>query len=112
MNTIKNKTSIFTKISDILRTRTAIVIIAFSMLILMAVIINSITVSGDTVEKQKCYKSVMIEANDTLWGIANEYYDCDILSITEYIEELKAINGLSGDTIKSGNYIVISYYAE
>ena len=54
----------------------------------------------------------MIESGDTLWNIAERYYDSDIVSIPEYIEELRQINDLSTDMIRSGNYIVVSYYAD
>ena len=52
----------------------------------------------------------MIEYGDTLWDIAKEYYDSSLYTIPEYIEELKSINRLECDSIKSGSYIVVSYF--
>lgn len=74
------------------------------------IIINTVTAQGDEMEKEKCYKSIMIEYGDTLWDIAKEYYDSSSYTIPEYIEELKSINSLTCDNIQSGSYIVVSYY--
>lgn len=74
------------------------------------IIINTVTAQGDGMEKEKYYKSIMIEYGDTLWDIAKEYYDSSSYTIPEYVEELKAINKLDCDNIQSGSYITISYY--
>lgn len=74
--------------------------------------VGAMTVNGEAEEKTKYYKSIMIEAGDTLWSIAEEYCDNDTLSITEYIEEIKEINNIKNEKIKSGNYLVISYFSE
>ena len=74
------------------------------------IIINTVTAQGDEIEKEKCYKSIMIEYGDTLWNIAKEYYDSSSYTIPEYIEELKSINSLDCDNIQSGSYIIVSYY--
>ncbi|MFG6325866.1 MAG: LysM peptidoglycan-binding domain-containing protein [Lachnospiraceae bacterium] len=74
------------------------------------IIINTVTAQGDGIEKEKRYKSIMIEYGDTLWDIAKEYYDSSLYTIPEYIEELKSINRLECDSIKSGSYIVVSYF--
>ena len=84
----------------------AIIIIAISSII----IITAITARGDEMKKEKCYKSIMVEYGDTLWDIAKEYYDSSSYTINEYIDELKAMNSLECDKIKSGSYIVVSYY--
>lgn len=74
------------------------------------IIINTVTAQGDEIEKEKCYKSIMIEYGDTLWDIAKEYYDSSSCTIPEYIDELKSINSLDCDNIQSGSYIIVSYY--
>jgi cell division protein YceG involved in septum cleavage len=73
-------------------------------------VLNTVTAQGDGVHKEKCYKSIMIEYGDTLWDIAGEYYDSSVYTIPEYIDELKSINGLKTDDIKSGSYLVVSYF--
>lgn len=63
-----------------------------------------------TVQKQKCYKSIEIVSGDTLWNIAETYMDDDYDSVQSYIKELKQINGLHGDQISEGRYLMVSYY--
>ena len=99
-------------IIDILKSRAVIITASLTLILFTVVMSTCITASGDTTKKQKYYKSIIIESGDTLWDIAEQYYDSDVVSITEYIEELKEINNLSGERIRSGNYIVVSYYAE
>ena len=59
----------------------------------------------------KYYKSIEIQSGDTLWSIAQEYAPDD-MTTKEYVDHLKAINGLSGDNITSGCHIIVSYYSE
>lgn len=63
----------------------------------------------DTVEK-KCFTSVLIEGEDTLWSIALEHADEHYNSVNEYVEEIKAINHLTSEQITAGNYLIIPYY--
>lgn len=59
----------------------------------------------------KCYKSIVISNNDTLWSIAGQYMDSEHYdSITDYIEEVKRMNSLSGDSIRYGEYLIVPYY--
>ncbi len=60
----------------------------------------------------KYYKSIRVEAGDTLWTIADEYIaDLDIEK-TEYIAEICSLNQINGDDIQAGDYIVVSYYSQ
>lgn len=62
---------------------------------------------------QKYYTSIEIEEGDTLWSIASEYMSPDHYdSINDYIVEIKEMNGISSDTIHSGNHLIVSYYSE
>lgn len=58
----------------------------------------------------RCYKSIMIEPGDTLWGIASDFKDAHYDSTQEYIDELMRINGLSSDRIHAGRFLTVSYY--
>lgn len=58
----------------------------------------------------RCYKSIIIEPGDTLWGIASEFKDAHYDSTQEYIDELMEINGLSSDKIHAGRFLTVSYY--
>ena len=60
----------------------------------------------------KYYTSVIIEPGDTLWSIADEYYELGYDNHIDYIEEVLHINHLSAsDYLISGEYIVIPYYS-
>lgn len=66
------------------------------------------TTSGDT--EYKYYKSIELVYGDTLWDIAEEYMNDDYDSIYDYIDELKAINGLESDDIHASRYLTVIYY--
>ena len=57
----------------------------------------------------KYYKSIELEAGDTLWDIAETYADACGLSVQEYVQELKDINGLNGDLIHEDHHLTIVY---
>lgn len=54
--------------------------------------------------------SVEIEAGDSLWSIATEYFTEDFGSVQSYISEIKRMNGLSSDTLYAGNYLLVPCY--
>ena len=58
----------------------------------------------------KVISSVYIESDDTLWSIAQEYYTKECGSMQEYVQEIKDTNGLSGDGIHAGGYLIVPYY--
>lgn len=58
----------------------------------------------------KVISSVYIEAEDTIWSIAQEYYTKECGTMQEYVQEIKDTNGLSGDGIHAGGYLVVPYY--
>lgn len=65
--------------------------------------------------KVKYYKSIQIEAGDSLWSIAKEYMNENYDSIYHYIDELLILNQLdeqSADQIQEGGYLTVAYYAE
>lgn len=68
---------------------------------------NSVTadLSGN-----KCFKSIVLEYGDTLWGIAAEYkggyYECT----QDYIDEVMSMNHLTTDKIHAGQYLTVPYY--
>ena len=55
--------------------------------------------------------SVQIEEGDSLWSLASEYYSEEFVSIPDYIEEIKRMNGLSSDKLYAGNYLLIPCYS-
>lgn len=64
----------------------------------------------DAPVEHKYYKSIEIEAGDTLWGIAKEYMNDEYESVYEYIYELKEMNHLDSDDIHEGQYLTIAYF--
>lgn len=90
----------------------AVMIIAVMALKAGAIIAKANTLSTkQNLNESKYYTSVYIYPGDTLWSIAETYMDTDYYdNMDEYIAELKQMNGLKTDKIKSGNYLTISYY--
>lgn len=59
----------------------------------------------------KYYKSISVEAGDTLWNLAEEYGHSEYYkTYQEYIDEVIRMNGLSDDRITAGQYLIIPYY--
>lgn len=53
-----------------------------------------------------------IQEGDSLWSLAKEYREGGSLSAKEYVEELKKMNNLREDTIHTGQYLTVVYFAE
>lgn len=70
------------------------------------------SVASSHINREKCYKSIKIQAGDSIWNIAMENYTNDWESLESYIEEIKEFNGLKGEEINYDNYISIPYYTE
>lgn len=60
----------------------------------------------------RCYQSIAIQEGDSLWAIAKEYSAGTDYSVSEYVDELKQMNGLKEDTIHAGRYLTIVYFVE
>ncbi|RDU23044.1 LysM peptidoglycan-binding domain-containing protein [Anaerosacchariphilus polymeriproducens] len=73
---------------------------------------SSSTMNKHSNSNRKYYTSIMIKNGDTLWAIANNYYDYnnEVTNINEYIKEIKLVNGLSDEHINSGEYLTLPYY--
>lgn len=59
----------------------------------------------------KYYTSVEIRNGDTLWSIASEYVTEEYDNIQEYVTEIKSLNDLKGDTIHTGQFLIVPYYS-
>ena len=61
----------------------------------------------------KVVESVVIEDGDTLWDIANRYIEKynmeDIYRTKDLVYEIKEINNISEDYIRTGNYVIVPY---
>ncbi len=92
-------------------TRRFIPVVIIAIMITLFVSITSVG-AAEKKEKQTYinYMSVQIMPGDSLWSIANTYCDKSDMDVKAYIKELKELNNLSGDTIHSGNYLIVFYY--
>ena len=92
----------------------AIIVLVFvSLGILLGTSINALASSkADVASYNKYYKSVRIEAGDTLWNIADEYIADLNIDKQKYIEEICRLNSICEDDIYAGEYIVIAYYSQ
>lgn len=70
----------------------------------------SIVKASDEAPAYKCYKSVLVEAGDTLWSIASNNMGTEYESTDSYVKEVKNMNHLSDDDITAGNYLIVPYY--
>lgn len=55
----------------------------------------------------KYYKTIVIRPGETLWSIAETYCTDDCRTLTDYIDILKEMNHLKGDTIYAGERILV-----
>lgn len=59
--------------------------------------------------KVKCFESIQVTAGDTLWSLALEYgKEFDDPEV--FIDEVKEINKISGDTIYKNAYLIVPVY--
>lgn len=94
---------------NFLLTVTSICLVAIFSISLNSFMSNAKT--DETKSYHKYYKSVMIERNDTLWSIAQDYMDdTHYDSADDYIREVKQMNSLKNDDIIYGEYLIIPYY--
>lgn len=57
--------------------------------------------------REKRVLSVMVEENDTIWTIANEFYTEECGSMKEYISDIKEYNSIEDDIIIAGYPLII-----
>lgn len=100
-----------------LRKRTSIAIIAslVTVLFIGCIFVQAKTPSSDEVAdlgRTKRFKSIEIQKGDTLWSIAEEYMTEEYPSVYSYIEDVKEMNGFTGDTIYEGCYLVVPIYVD
>ena len=84
-----------------------------SAVIMIFVMVKTSTVSATPAvaeQKARYYTSITVDKNDTLWDIAGRYYNASVENRRDYIANIKKVNGLSGDTIRNGNKLVIYYW--
>lgn len=66
--------------------------------------------AGNSAAKAYTITSVQIEEGDSLWSLASKYYSEEFMSVTNYIAEIKRMNGITSDVLYAGNYILIPHF--
>lgn len=94
---------------EIKRRRIYLISFIIGLIFVSITVVNTVVANGDNMDKEICYKSIMVESGDTLWNIAERYYDSSRCTVSEYVDEIKSMNNITSDKIKSGDYIIISY---
>lgn len=59
----------------------------------------------------KYYTSIVIEEGDSLWSITEKNFTEHFTSKKAYMKEIKEINGLSDETLTTGQYLIVPYYS-
>ena len=93
-----------------------ILVSGFCLALTFAFLFGSFLSKAETRESDtvyyKYYTNVEVQSGDTLWSLAEVYMDENYASRDEYIREVKQVNHLSkGDTIVSGEYLILPYYS-
>lgn len=73
-------------------------------------LMNVLAGEDETQAPEKYYTSIQIQKGDSLWSIAGKYGESSGMTTSQYIKELKNINGLKEDTIHSGHYLTVMYF--
>lgn len=92
---------------------TIAVVLALTICILIGLgtLLGSSSKASDD-KNYKYYTCVEIKNGDTLWDIASEHITKEYGSLQEYVAEVKALNGLQSDNIRSGQSLIIPYYSD
>ena len=92
-----------------------IIVITLALVFVLSVTLGSVfTKASSKAENNtmKLYKSIQVDSGDSLWSIANYYFDSSYGSIDQYLKEIKTMNHIKDDLIYNGEYLVIPYYMD
>ncbi len=95
-----------------IKTTVKFFVIALFIIALFQITKNVKSATAETTCNKFICTSVKIGEQDSLWSIAEKYYTSDYKDIDTYIEEIKHTNNLKGDTIHTGNYLVVPHYSK
>ena len=99
---------------EVLREKIILVTIAAFIALCFSIMIGTklVRAQDDTyiAQTEIYYGSIEITTGDTLWDIANTYTKGTDISISEYVDQLKAMNQLSNETIYAGQHLTVAYY--
>jgi hypothetical protein len=72
-------------------------------------VLSAGTANAENHSSEWVYRSVRIEADDTLWNIAEREMDSVWTERRDYIKEVERINNINGDNISAGTYLILPY---
>lgn len=97
-----------------MRRKRKLTITCFAVLLFVSVIMGCMMFTSmakdEGIHGTPYYKSVRIQEGDSLWKIASQYRAGSDMSVDEYVDHLKQMNGLKKDTIHSGQYLTVVYF--
>lgn len=95
-----------------IRRRVLLAILGVFLVLIGSVVLFSTEAHAETkdsVHVYKYYRSITVNANDTLWSFAEEYAPNG--NYREYIDELMIVNNLDSDLITAGMNLIVPYYS-
>lgn len=85
-----------------------------SCIVIAFVLLFATTVKTGAAEQEtgrtKYYKSIQVDAGETLWSIAQDNITSEYSDMEAYIREVKAINDLRDNRIYTDQNICVPYY--
>ena len=112
-----NRFNYIIKNIDIIKICIALATLIMFMWLSIVIVSGSVaTGNNDDIEQNnmysgRCYMNIEVNKDDTLWSIADRYNN-GTENRTSYINSLKQLNNIDGDTIYAGDTIIIYYYAD
>ncbi|MCR4705747.1 MAG: hypothetical protein K5641_06765 [Lachnospiraceae bacterium] len=98
------------------RRNVAVFVAALAIVSVCFFMISGLLVNAQASHSQaihKVYSSIPVAAGENLLCIAEANVTPDVTDVASYVKEVKSINHLEDDVIKSGMYLVIpKYYME
>ena len=78
-----------------------------AVILILVIGSQSIATSANSYKPEKTYESIVVENQETLWSLAENYAAGLNMGKAEYVKELKSINGLTSDRIIRGTHLII-----
>lgn len=112
-----NRFNYIVKNIDIIKICIALTTLIIFMWLSIVIVSGSVTTGNNNDIEQnnmysgRYYMNIQVNKDDTLWSIADRYNN-STENITSYINSLKHLNNIDGDTIYAGDTIIIYYYTD
>lgn len=91
----------------------AVVLFAFVMVFMFSMNTAEVNATNSNrSNERKFFTTYVVEKDDTLWEIAEEYMSEEYETIYMYIDEVMKSNHLESTSIKCGQLLVLPYYAD